>query len=253
MTRGDAAGLALFNRPYAWVGVIVDEDGAALTHVTEEGGRTARVPLSARRVWLRAACDFLTEEAQFSYSTDGTTFQPIGAPFRMVFQLMTFQGVRYALFSFNLRGTGGFADFDRIDVHEPNPRGLTRPIPYGRAVELTTAGNVPKQSIVASGEALHATDAPGTRFTVLDRGVGRVALRSAGGVVTTAPDGRLSLQHAPPGPASTFQWIETFTGELILLSLSTHRYMRVDPGSGVLCADSPGPHANGRDGVRWQW
>ena len=91
MKPGDAAGLALFNRPYAWIGVTVDEDGAALTHVTEEAGRTARVPISAKRVWLRAACDFLTEEAQFSYSTDGTTFQPIGSPFRMVFQLMTFR------------------------------------------------------------------------------------------------------------------------------------------------------------------
>jgi hypothetical protein len=171
----------------------------------------------------------------------------------MVFQLMTFQGVRYALFSFNERGAGGFADFDSIDVHEPNPRGLTRPIPYGKAVELTTAGNVQKQSIIASGETVRAADAPGTRFTVLDRGLGRVALRSSGLVVTTAPDGGLSLQQGPPGEANTFQWIETFTGDLILLSLSTHRYVRVDPESGVLRADSPGPHPNGRDGVRWHW
>jgi xylan 1,4-beta-xylosidase len=253
MKPGDAAGLALFNRPYAWIGVTVDEHGAALTHVTEEAGRTARVPLSAKRVWLRAACDFLTEQAQLSYSTDGRTFHPVGSPFRMVFQLMTFQGVRYALFSFNERGAGGFADFDSIDVHEPNPRGLTRPIPYGRAVELTTAGNVPKHSIIASGQALRAGDAPGTRFTVLDRGLGRVALKFADGVVTTAPDGRLSLQQGPPGAANTFQWIETFTGELILLSLSTHRYVRIDPDSGALRADSPGPHPNGCDGVRWGW
>jgi xylan 1,4-beta-xylosidase len=253
MKPGDTAGLALFNRPYAWIGVTVDQDGAALTHVTEEAGRTTRVPISAKRVWLRAVCDFLTEAAQFSYSTDGTTFQPIGSPFRMVFQLMTFQGVRYALFSFNERGAGGFADFDGIDVHEPSPHGLTRPIPYGRAVELTTAGLAPKRWMTARWSGLHAAAPPGTRFTVLDRGLGRVALRCAGGVVTTSPDGRLSLRQGPAGAADTFQWIETFTGELILLSLSTHRYVRLDGDSGALRADSPGPHPNGRDGVRWEW
>jgi xylan 1,4-beta-xylosidase len=29
--------------------------------------------------------------------------------------------------------------------------------------------------------------------------------------------------------------------------------LRLDGGSGELRADSPGPHPNGRDGVRWQW
>ena len=55
------------------------------------------------------------------------------------------------------------------------------------------------------------------------------------------------------GPSETFQWIETFTGELILMSLSTHRYLRLDAATGTLRADSPGPHPNGRDGVRWDW
>ena len=124
----------MFNRPYAWIGVSVDAEGPALTYATEEAGRVERVPLTAGRVWLRAACDFLREEARFSYSTDGRIFQPIGDPFRLVFQLMTFQGVRYSLFAFG--SGGGFADFDAIDVREPDPRGLTIPIPYGRAIEL---------------------------------------------------------------------------------------------------------------------
>ena len=55
----------------------------------------------------------------------------------------------------------------------------------------------------------------------------------------------------PGGRGETFQWIEPFTGEVVLLSLTTHRYVRADP-SGALIADSPGPHPNGRDGVRWR-
>ncbi len=253
LVPGDVAGFALFNRPYAWLGVVVDDEGPALTYATEELGAVTRVPLRSRRVWLRASCDFLTEQAQFSYSTDGQSFQRIGEPFRMVFQLMTFQGVRYALFSFNQRDGGGFADFDAIEVEEPNPRGLTRPIPYGKAVRFVTDGAIKKWWSAESGDTLRGLEGRGTDFTVVDRGLGRVALRSAHCLASTGRDGRLSLRHVAPGPAETFQWIETFTGELILMSLSTHRYVRLEGDTGVLRADSRGPHPNRRDGVRWVW
>jgi hypothetical protein len=250
---GGAAGLALFNRPYAWVGVTVDDEGPALTQVTEEAGHTTRIALASARVWLRAECDFLKEEARFSYSTNGKTFEPIGAPFRMVFQLMTFQGVRYALFSFNTRAAAGYADFDAIDVHEPTPRGLTKPIPYGRDIELSTIGPLPKRSVTVTENVLHVSDTSRTRFRVVDRRLGRVALRSTSGYITVAPDGQLAIRRGAPGPAETFQWMETFTGELILMSVSTNRFVRLAPDAGVLRADSPGPHPNGRDGVRWAW
>ena len=171
---GDTAGLALFNRPYAWLGVSVDAEGPALTYVTEEAGRVERVPLAAGRVWLRAACDFLREEARFSYSTDGKIFQPIGDPFRLVFQLMTFQGVRYSLFAFG--SGGGFADFDAIDVREPDPRGLTVPIPYGRPIELAVLG----QAQGRAGTALAWAGRRATRVGVGD-GPGRGSPSSIAG------------------------------------------------------------------------
>lgn len=46
---------------------------------------------------------------------------------------------------------------------------------------------------------------------MVDKGLGRVALRST---------------HSRP--ADTFQWIETFTGDLTSMSLTTHRYLRLD-------------------------
>jgi xylan 1,4-beta-xylosidase len=253
LESADVAGLALFNRPYAWLGVSADERSKVLIYVTEDGGETARVPLTGNRVWLRAACDFLTEEARFSYSTDGQTFFPIGARFTMVFQLMTFQGIRYSLFSFNRGGAGGgYADFDAIDIHEPNPRGLTRPVPYGRRIELVTHGPVPR-ALAVSNDVLRVADGAGTAFDVIDRRLGRVALRGPNGFLSVTPDGRLSIRSGPPGEAETFQCIETFTGELILLSLSSHRYLQVDVASGTVAPSSPGPHPNERDGVRWTW
>ena len=46
--------------------------------------------------------------------------------------------------------------------------------------------------------------------------------------------------------------METFDGDLILMSLSTKRYLRVE-ASGRVLADSPGPRPDGQDGVRFRW
>jgi hypothetical protein len=156
-------------------------NGWTLAQFDQFTGQTATAPLSTKRVWLRAHCDFLRESAFFSYSMDGTTFVRLGADFPLIFQLKTFQGVRYALFHFNLRGApGGFADFDSFSVEEPHPRGLFRPIPYGRTVTFKVHGR--EVALAAKGGNLVAV-APvaATPFTVVDRGLGRVALRSSAG------------------------------------------------------------------------
>ncbi len=253
MKPGDVAGFALFNRPYAWLGVEAGEKGKMLTQFSELSGKRISVPLAGSRVWLRAQCDFLKEEAQFSYSTDGNRFYDIGERVRLVFQLATFQGVRYSLFSYNVGSEGGFAYFDSIDVHEPNPRGLMTPIPYWKHVKFSTHPPTPRRWITASSRSVQTASSEGTSFTIVDRGLGRVALQTRNGFVSVAPDGRVSLRRGKAGPAETFQWIETFTGELILMSLSTNRYLHFDAASGGLLANSPGPHPNGRDGVRWDW
>jgi beta-xylosidase len=254
MQPGDVAGLALLNRPYAWIGLERNEHGLTVAQFDEQTGRSSRVPLAGQRVWMRAECDFLNEEARFSYSTDGKVFRSIGMPFKTVYQLMTFQGVRYSLFSYNVSGRqGGFADFDSIEVSEPNPHGLTRPIPYGKQIELTSYGIEPKRLILASDGSVQAAEGRGSSFTVVDRGLGRVALRSNNAFISVAPTGAAKLYVGAAGKAETFQWIETFTGELTLMSLSKNRYLRLDVATGSLWADSPGPRPNGRDGVRWNW
>ena len=54
------------------------------------------------------------------------------------------------------------------------------------------------------------------------------------------------------GEAETFQWMETFGGELLLMSLATNRFVRRD-AEGRLSADSPGPRPDGADGTRFRW
>jgi xylan 1,4-beta-xylosidase len=261
MRPGDVAGLALFDFPYAWIGVRRDTAGFALVQYDQTTDRTAQRQLSAGRVWLRADCDFLTEKARFSYSTDGRRFEPIGGEFRMIFQLTTFQGVRYALFSFNgSDGPGGWADFDAFTVHEPHPRGLTKPIPVGRTIALVTPGGLWR--LAAAGDSLfgvalgRARAYPiSSRFLVVDRGLGRVALRSGGGflsVDTVSGASRVVLKKVEASDAETFQWIETPYGDLVLLALATHRYLRIAAG-GAVAADSPGPAPDRMDGTTFHW
>jgi len=47
--------------------------------------------------------------------------------------------------------------------------------------------------------------------------------------------------------------METLTGEIVLMSLQTHRYLRVSSTAGSLTADSPGPTPDGQDGTRFTW
>ncbi len=262
MRRGDVAGLALLNFPWAWIGVRRDSAGYSVEQFDQKTGRTESRPLRGRRVWLRAECDFLTEKARFSYSTDGRRFASLGGAFTTVFQLTTFQGVRYALFHYNDGGApGGWADFDAMTVREPSPRGLTRPIPVGRPITLATLGG--ERVLAAGRDSLRGAPPAGarsspaaSRFLVVDRGLGRVALRAAAGFVSvdTAAAGRAVVSQAPrPSDAESFQWIETPYGDLILLSLAAHRYLRIDPASGAVAADSPGPAPDRTDGTTFRW
>jgi beta-xylosidase len=235
---GDVAGLALFNRPYAWIGVERSDRGLRIALRDDVTGTWSHAPLGRTRVWLRADCDFLKNLATFSFSTDGKTFTPIGEPHVMAYGLATFQGVRNSLFAYTTGdGEGGVADFDAIEVKE-TPRAA---IPFGERIALVAA---------ATGEPVRIAN-EGV-FMVVDRGLGRVALRGDDTYVAVGPDHVVVTRRGPADEAATFQWMEAWDGDLVLMSLATKRYIRVEP-SGRVVADSPGPRPDGQDGVRLRW
>jgi hypothetical protein len=125
-----------------------------------------------------------------------------------------------------------------------------RPIPHGRSIRLTSFSA--KTGLAAGPGSSLASGAP-TRFEVVDRRLGRVALRSGGRYVTVNADGAVTLVAGRSGAAQTFQWIETPTGELVLMSLATNRFLRNDPKTGDIRADSPGPMPDNSDGARFIW
>ena len=250
LKKGDVAGLALLNLPYAWIGVERDGAGLKIVRFDQQTGKTSVVRTKATRIWLRDDSDFLKEKSHFSYSTNGKKFVRLGSVFTSIFQLTTFQGVRYTLFAYNKYGApGGTADFDSMTVHEPKPHGLWRPIPYERTIRLVSFGA--KQGLALSGGAVKAGKP--SLFKVIDMGLGRVAFRSGRAYLTVGPDGAVSAAGGKPSQAESFQWMETPTGELILMSLQTNRYLRIDKSNGSVRADSPGPQSDGADGVRFKW
>jgi xylan 1,4-beta-xylosidase len=250
MRDGDVAGLALFNRPYAWIGIERTAGKTRIAQFDDQTGRTQHHDVAGSRIWLRADCDFISERATFSWSLDGKKYSPLGEPFTLVFQLGTFQGIRYSLFAYNTSGaTGGTAAFDAFEVLQPDPRGLLRRIPVGRRVRFTSIGAT--HGLGIEGGALTAS-AP-VDFTVRDMKLGRVALEHRGRFVSIASDGTATLTANSPGNAESFQWIETPNGDLVLMSLAVNRFLRLDPATLRITADSPGPLPDGSDGVRFQW
>jgi len=265
LKAGDIAGLALLNMPYAWIGAAKRQDSLQIHEFDLQRNKLINVPLKSTHVWFRASCNFDTEKATFSYSADGVNFSPLGDEYIMIYNGRTFQGERYCLFNYNTLGlAGGYADFNSFFVDEPRARGLTKPIPYGKVITLSSLADstilvnwsgfvrpVPADSKFAQG------DSP--KFRVVDRGNGRVALQSIpdGRWVTVKGPGGMAdvrLEKDEQGEASQFQWQDMLRGDLMLMSLATHRYLFADPYARSLSsADAPGTRPDRKDGSCFSW
>ncbi len=265
LKSGDVAGLALLNFPYAWIGINCSNNGYEIQQFDQRTNIFERIKFNLKKIWLRVECNFDTEFAWFSYSTDGKTFSPLGEKFIMAYQLKTFQGVRFALFNYNTKWVeGGIAAFNSFDVYEPRPHGLTKPIPYGKIISLI---NIADNTVLVNWKNFlrpvsdnhELAKSKASYFKVIDRGNGRISLQSEldGGFVTIKDGGRMSevrIEINDSGEPSTFQWIDMLKDDLALLSLKTNRYLSVDPNAGSLCsADSKGARPDRKDGSCFKW
>jgi xylan 1,4-beta-xylosidase len=258
MKVGDTAGLGLISTPYAWIGVVKSAEGTTLQRVngtTGGGPRGNPVPPTVTattgaanppaRLWLRVHCNFDTDQAVFSWSTDGKAFTALGEPFTTTFQLTTFQGVRPALFHYNNSGQpGGYVDFDNYVVEEPRARGVEREIPLGRKIALSSGADGSLLAVDATGTTLVNVAAAvagsvpaAAKFQVVDVGLGRVALKAGNGKFVSVEEEQAVLKNlgaAKPGNAESFQWVNLLRGDTMLMSLTNHGYLATKP-------DAPGP------------
>lgn len=123
---GDTAGLALLQRRYGFVGVKKVGEQYSVVMVGAGSGmarEVASVPISRKKVYLRAQCDFRDRKdlASFHYSLDGRRWLPIGEPLKMAYTLPHFMGYRFALFNYATKTPGGAADFDYFRIAATQP------------------------------------------------------------------------------------------------------------------------------------
>lgn len=278
MIAGDTAGLGLLSSPYAWIGVVKSVEGTQLQMSTGTGGGrggqggtassqtnspTVSPATPPQHLWLRVHCNFDTDDAIFSWSSDGKQFTSLGDPFRMTFQLVTFQGVRTALFNYNTSGQpGGYADFDNYAVAEPRARGIEREIPMGKMITLTGGGDGcflaadTQNSVLVSLAADVAGSAPqAAKFQVVDLGKGRVALKASNGrFVSVAGEAAVLKDLGNPSQAESFQWVNLMRGDTMLMSLTNHRYLEAKPNEpGPVKVTGTGPTPARKKGECFKW
>jgi hypothetical protein len=257
--------LALLSAPYAWIGLVKTDQGITAERFDQTDRKTNSAPTNAPHVWLRVACNFDTEKAVFSWSADGKEFASLGDPFTMAFQLITFQGVRFALFNYNTSGKpGGFADFDNFKVDEPRAFGIERTVPVGKIIVLTSGADgsllsMDTQGVTLVNVAAGAPVADGRNFhiRVVDLGKGRVALKAFNGRFVSAAGEEVSLKDLAserPGDAESFQWVNLMRGDIMLMSLTNHRYLATKPNNpGPVTASATGPRPDRKGGACFKW
>ena len=111
---GSVAGLAVFEFPYAYVGIHQEQGQRRLVMCND--GKVIETPISdfqGTKVWFRARATDKDFTARFYYSTDGIRFHPIGNVLQMGLGL-PWTANRFALFHFTTQRDvpAGHADFN---------------------------------------------------------------------------------------------------------------------------------------------
>jgi len=262
MKDGDVAGLGNISVPCSWVGVVKDGNRLILRCFEQATNDTIDVDGETidHIIWLRMVGDYDHDLAHYEYSLDGEHFQQIGREMPLSYQLISFQGVRHALFAYNHKGhNGGYAEFDNFTVEEPQAD-RSQNIPLGRTVRIINLATGRPMYAMKHG-MLYDTD-PGkddaqTRFRVIDRGRGQVILQCADGRYVfcagygLAGDMRLTSDLHK---AEVFLWQDYLNHEFMLLSMRTHRYVGKSPTTGSpYSMDFVGADPARRNGAVFRW
>ena len=120
MKEGDVAGLAVFQTPYSFISVKV-QDGKKYLYSerctfnsqvhkkveTKIGGE-----ITANVIYLRAMLNFGTNLCRYQYSLDNKNWTSFGVQMTMGYTLDFFVGQRFYLFNYATKELGGYVDFD---------------------------------------------------------------------------------------------------------------------------------------------
>jgi beta-xylosidase len=125
LNEGDIAGLAIFQDPYAYVGmkkvngrnfVIMVNNGKTIDSSAVDG---STIYFRASAFYGSGAAHYFdgkatpgTGDASFFYSLNNKSFIKIGSELKMKFNLKVFTGNKFCLFNYATKAIGGYVDFD---------------------------------------------------------------------------------------------------------------------------------------------
>ncbi|NLR77135.1 family 43 glycosylhydrolase [Chitinophaga eiseniae] len=174
MKKGDVAGLAVLQLPYAFIGI--HATGAAKLIVMEHAGKRVDSVVIGKesRVFFKASANTVTNQAYFCYSFDNKTFIPLGDTLNMRFDLKMFTGNRFTLFNYATVQSGGHVDVDwfHLDTRKgpPNLFKASARIAADRYDDIYGARVVPGKDGNGPGEQeiSHLTAGAWIRFNQVD-------------------------------------------------------------------------------------
>jgi beta-xylosidase len=132
MKEGDIAGLAIFQAPYAYIGIkkvngknyiIMVNNGKTIDSSAVEG---STIYLRANAIYGSGAAPLYGGDAvpgsgtaSFSYSLDDNSYIKFGNELIMKFSLKIFTGNKFCLFNYATKEIGGYVDFDWFRIEKP--------------------------------------------------------------------------------------------------------------------------------------
>lgn len=274
MKDGDVAGLGNINVPCSWIGVVKDGKQLSLRCFEQMTNDTVTVPVDIvnSKIWLRCIGEYDDNQMQYAYSTDGENFQTLGRMMPLTYQLISFQGSRHALFAFNVKdNNGGYAEFDNFTVKEPCAD-RSKNIPYGKTIRIINKAT--GRPVIALKHGVLYDTHPGdkselTKFRVIDRGQGKVALQCADGRYVKVYGNGLpgdvrftdkigvgteKLPNTDEVNSIEFLWQDFLDNDFMLLSMKNHRYLGKSPTTGSpYSMDFTGPDPARHNGAVLHW
>jgi beta-xylosidase len=124
MYNGDVAGLAVFQNPYAYIG-IKKTNGVMYVIMLNNGNPVDSAVVTASTIYLRADAYYSSSRTSFMYSLDNQSFTKLGNDLSMQFNLSIFTGNKFCLFNYATIATGGYVDIDWFRTGMPAQTGVT--------------------------------------------------------------------------------------------------------------------------------
>lgn len=113
MKDGDVAGLGAFNGEPGLIS-IVKEGKKKYLLMTDRNIGKEKIELKQNIVYLRVDCDFNIgiDRAKFYYSLDNEKWIQLGNEFQMIYYTNHFMGIRFAIYNYATKISGGYVDVD---------------------------------------------------------------------------------------------------------------------------------------------